>query len=129
MFSFVLLLIFASLVVFVVIYYNRKDAYDKTNATSADEPIVCCGAHEVCDRDNLQIIDTQIEYFDDEELDALTGIAAEQYTAEQTDAIADVLYSMKEEDVAAWLRSLQLRNIQLPDFLREEALMIVAERR
>ena len=22
----------------------------------------CCGAHEVCERDNLQIIDTKIEY-------------------------------------------------------------------
>ena len=89
----------------------------------------CCGAHEVCDRENLQIIDTKIEYFDDEELDSLAGISPDNYSRKQVETVSEVFYSMKENDVAPWLRSLQLRNIQLPDFLREEALMIVAERR
>ena len=50
-------------------------------------------------------------------------------TKKQIESVSEVFYSMHENDVASWLRSLQLRNIQLPDFLREEALMIVAERR
>ena len=36
---------------------------------------------------------------------------------------------MKDFDVAGWLKSLQSRDIQLPDVVREEALMIVSERR
>ena len=47
----------------------------------------------------------------------------------QNDALSDIFYSLKENDVAAWLRSLQLRDIQLPENIREEALMIVGERR
>ena len=36
---------------------------------------------------------------------------------------------MQEKDVPGWVRSLQLRNIQLPADVREEALLIVVERR
>ena len=71
----------------------------------------------------------EIEYFDDEELDTLAGISPDNFTKKQIESVSEVFYSMHENDVAPWLRSLQLRNIQLPDFLREEALMIVAERR
>ena len=59
----------------------------------------------------------------------LAGISPENYTKNQVDSISEVFYSMYESDVSGWLRSLQLRNIRLPDFIREEALMIVAERR
>ena len=41
----------------------------------------------------------------------------------------DVFYTLREQDVAGWLRSLQLRDIALPDELRDEALLIVSERR
>lgn len=129
MFSIVLLLAFVGLLVFVIVYFNGKDKGERIDTPVAHESADCCGAHEVCERDNLQIVDAKIIYFDDEELDVLAGIAATDYTREQADSIAEVFYSMKESDVAAWLRSLQLRNIDLPSYLREEALMIVSERR
>jgi hypothetical protein len=34
---------------------------------------------------------------------------------------------MRESDVVGWLKSLQLRNIELPEQLRDEALLIVQE--
>ncbi len=43
--------------------------------------------------------------------------------------LENVFYTLKEQDVAGWLGSLQLRNIQLPNNLRDEALLIVSERR
>lgn len=128
MLALILLLIFVGLVVFTATYFNRKGKNESVDIVINENP-ECCGAHEVCERDNLQIIDTKIEYFDDEELDALAGISPANYSRQQVDAVSEVFYSMKESDVAPWLRSLQLRNIQLPDFLKEEALMIVAERR
>lgn len=128
MLSLILLLIFVGLVVFTATYFNRKGK-DEPIDIIINENSECCGAHEVCERDNLQIIDTKIEYFDDEELDVLAGISPENYSKQQVDAVSEVFYTMKESDVAPWLRSLQLRDIQLPDFLKEEALMIVAERR
>ena len=41
----------------------------------------------------------------------------------------DVLYTLQEIEVAGWLRSLQLRAINLPDALKDEAFLIVGERR
>ena len=128
MISLILLLVVAGLVVFTATYFNWRGK-DEQNDIVINENSECCGAHEVCERDNLQIIDTKIEYFDDEELDTLAGISPDNFTKKQIESVSEVFYSMHENDVAPWLRSLQLRNIQLPDFLREEALMIVGERR
>ena len=89
----------------------------------------CCGAHAVCERDSLLNKTLQVEYYDDEELDVLAGIKHEDYTLQQVELLEHVFYTLKEKDVAGWLRSLQARNIQLPDDLREEALLIVSERR
>ena len=71
----------------------------------------------------------KIEYYDDEELDQFAGIAPEDYTPAQHDAIRAVFSTLQESDVPGWCRSLQLRNIALPADIREEALLIVMERR
>ena len=89
----------------------------------------CCGQHLVCERETLLQTNAQIEYYDDEELDALAGVAPQNYTREQYRAIREVFDSLKEKDVPGWCRSIQLRNIQLPEDIREEALFIVRERR
>ena len=68
-------------------------------------------------------------YYDDEELDALAGIAAEDYTPEQHEMVRAVFTTLQESDVPGWCRSMQLRNIALPEDIREEALLIVRERR
>jgi hypothetical protein len=122
------LLILAGVALFLVTQVVRSRKNEEVEIVINEDP-ECCGAHEVCERDNLQIKDTKIEYFEDEELDALAGIKPERFTDEQTEALAYVLYSLRETDVAPWLRSLQLRGIQLPASLREQALMIVGERR
>ena len=36
---------------------------------------------------------------------------------------------MRNDEVAGWVRSLQLRGIELPDELKDEVFMIVGERR
>lgn len=36
---------------------------------------------------------------------------------------------MQDDEVAGWVRSLQLRNISLPDALKDEVFLIVGERR
>ena len=90
----------------------------------------CCGQHAVCEKESLlAAVSRQIEYYDDEELDRFKGRPADQYTADETDEFRDILYSMQEEDVAGWSRSLQLRGINLPDELKDELFLIVGERR
>ena len=94
------------------------------------EDTECCGQHEVCERDSLlAAVSKKIEYYDDEDLDRYIGTAPDCYTAEQEDEFRDVFYTMREEDVAGWVRSLQLRGIALPDGVKDEVLLVVGERR
>ena len=40
-----------------------------------------------------------------------------------------MFFTLREVEVAGWLRSLQLRGINLPDALKDEAFLIIGERR
>lgn len=94
------------------------------------EDMECCGQHEVCERDSLlAALSKEIEYFDDEELDRFQGTPSDAYTDEQTEEFRNILYTMRETEVAAWVRSLQLRSVELPDQLKPEVLLIIGERR
>ena len=90
----------------------------------------CCGAHEVCEKDSLlAALSTQIEYYNDEELDRFRGREGDEYTPEEADEFRDVLYTMRSDEVAGWVRSLQLRMVNLPDEVKDEVFLIVGERR
>lgn len=90
----------------------------------------CCGQHEICEKESLlAAVSKQIEYYDDEELDEYVGKPSDTYTNEQIDQFRDVFYTMLDTDVAGWIRSLQLRGINLPDEIKDEVFLIVGERR
>lgn len=93
-------------------------------------PDECCGQHQVCERDSLlAAVSRDIEYYDDEELDKWRGTPSDQYNDEQCALFREVLYTMQSHEVAGWVRSLQLRGIELPDDVKDEVLLIVGERR
>lgn len=93
-------------------------------------PEVCCGEHETCERDSLlAAVSRKIDYYDDEELDRFRGTEADEYDELAVDEFREVLYTLRDIEVAGWLRSLQLRAIELPDALKDEAFLIVGERR
>ena len=95
--------------------------------TEEDE---CCGQHETCERDSLlAAVSKGIEYYDDEELDRFKGWPSDAYQEAEIEEFREVLYTLQEIEVAGWLRSLQLREINLPDDLKDEAFLIVGERR
>ena len=90
----------------------------------------CCGQHQVCEKESLlAAVSKQIEYYDDEELDRFKGRSSDSYTEAETEEFRDVLYTMREDEVAGWSRSLQLRGVALPDAVRDEVILIVEERR
>ena len=92
--------------------------------------VECCGQHEVCEKESLlAAVSKKIEYYDDEELDQFIGRAGDTYTDEETNQFRDVLYTMQDIDVAGWVRSLQLRGVELPDDLKDEIFLIIGERR
>ncbi|MDH6343038.1 hypothetical protein M2480_001422 [Parabacteroides sp. PFB2-12] len=93
-------------------------------------PEECCGQHELCERDSLlAAVSKEIEYFEDEDLDRFRGVAAEAYEEEAVEEFREVLMTLQETEVAGWIRSLQLRGLELPDALKAEAFLILGERR
>ena len=124
----IILVILLILLVGVAFFVRRinKQTPEQPPVEIADD---CCGSHAVCERDSLLSQTDQVIYFDDEELDSLRGIPYEEYTEAQITMLENVFYTLREQDVAGWIRSIQLRNIDLPEDIRDQALLIVAERR
>lgn len=90
----------------------------------------CCGQHEVCEKDSLlAAVSKQIEYYNDEELDRFRGIDGDEYTPDDVEEFREILYTMRDDEVAGWVRSLQLRSVNLPNELKDEVFMIIGERR
>lgn len=90
----------------------------------------CCGLHITCERDSLSPVFAEaIEYFDDEELDGFAGLEPQDYTADEIELFRDVLLTLRPEEIAPWVRSVQQRGIELPGEVRDEIFLIVDEAR
>ncbi len=95
-----------------------------------ETPQECCGQHLVCERDSLLAgVSKEIEYYDDEELDAWKETPSNAYTPQQVELFQEIFYTLRPEDVPGWVRSLQLRQIEVPESLRDEILLVVNEQR
>ena len=96
-------------------------------APSEEDDEECCGEHEVCEKGKIKrALRTDIEYFDDEELDRYRGTAADEYSDEAVEEFREVLYTMYPTEVDDWLKSLELREVNLPDALKDEVFMLMS---
>ena len=108
---------------------------NNTSANSTGNDIVipdaeCCGMHETCEKDSLlSAVSKDLEYYDDEDLDRFRGRQSDEYTEEEVEEFREVMLTCKDDEVAGWCRSLQLRFIELPDELKDELFLIIGERR
>ena len=134
------LVIFIAMVVIGIIlyitdllYFRKKYPEIKTpppapeNQESHGE--ICCGRHLVCEKTSLSPLSDEIIYYDDEELDRFKGRNSDSYTNEETEEFRDILLTLRQDDVAGWARSIQLRNIELPAEVKDELLMIISDLR
>ena len=88
----------------------------------------CNGENTKCEQECMMEAATkEIEYYDDEELDRFKGRPVDEYTDEEVEDFAEVLYTMKPEEVAGWSRSLILRGINLPNQLKDEVIGFLNE--
>lgn len=124
---YLILAIFLLTVAVLVFAVVQKRRGGNPTEVAINPDIDCCGAHEVCETDSLLNANVDIVYFDDEELDRFSQREPKSYDDDEVDEFQDVLMTMKEGEVAAWLRSLNLRRIELPSLVKEEALLIVDE--
>ncbi len=117
------------------LYLKRKgremsDKSDKSDQSDSAADEECCGMHITCEKDSLLAsVSPDVVYYDDEELDRFAGRRPEDYTDEEIEEFRDILLTLLPADIAGWGRSLQLRHIELPQQVRDELIMIVAEAR
>lgn len=91
-----------------------------------DDGEECCGEHEVCEKGKIKrAMRTDIEYFDDEELDRFRGTEPDEYDDEAVEEFREVLYTMHPSEIEDWLKSLELREVALPDALKDELFMLL----
>lgn len=136
--AFLVILVILSLVGRVFRKKSGDDIVPSSNETAAPVVLVapqdeaddseeeCCGEHEVCEKGKIKrALRTDIEYFDDEELDRYRGIAPDEYDDDAVEEFREVLYTMYPTEVEDWLKSLELREVALPDALRDEVFMLI----
>ena len=122
-----ILFVVALVLLGVAAYFLRGRA---VAPVQTQRPAGCCGQHAVCEKDSLLAArSTDIEYYDDEHLDRFRCTRPEDYTEAETEEFREVLSTMLPTDVPGWVRSLQLRGIEIPPDVREDVIMIVGEQR
>lgn len=88
----------------------------------------CDGNDERCEMECMMEAATQaIEYYEDEELDDFRGRTSDSYTEQEVEQFAEVLYTLRPEEVKGWNRSLMLRGINIPDSLKDELLLMMGK--
>jgi len=101
-------------------------AAPKTEKTDCDH--TGCGTTCFCDDEAIQrAASREIVYFEDEELDVFKGRNEDAYDENETEQFSEVLTTLRTDEIADWLHSLQLRGIALPASLKEEVIMLMQE--
>ena len=122
-----ILVFFVVVAIVVLVAVNKKKTGEQREETPSAPPLDCCGAHEVCEFDQIKMDESIIEYYDDEELDRYKNIGSNDYTDDQIDEFREVLFTLKKREIRYWLLSIERRKINLPAILQEEARMLMAE--
>ena len=123
----ILILSIVALGIFAALYslLSSRGKHDDEPIKVAQTCATCDGTPTTkCEQDCMMEASTKpIEYFDDEELDSFIGRPADSYTDDETEQFSDV----RQDEVAAWCRSLNLRGIQLPNQIKDEVVMMISD--
>lgn len=94
-----------------------------------DDPIIvpasdcstCDGTNLKCEQVcQMEAATKPVEYYDDEELDMYKGRSSDSYNDDEVSQFAEVLETLKPDEVRPWNRSLILRGINMPDQIKDE---------
>ena len=96
----------------------------KSRAVVMPEPTNCAtcdGVNAKCEQEcMMEAALKDVVYFDDEELDVYRGRPSDEYSDKEAEDFADVMYSMRQDEVKEWNRSLIMRGINMPDQIKDE---------
>lgn len=87
----------------------------------------CTGENSKCEQECMMEASTKpIEYYDDEHLDKYAGRPSDGYNDDEIEEFSEVLYSLKQHDAVGWNRSLILRNINIPNELKDDLMVLIS---
>ena len=119
-------LVFLGLITALGSFLARKKGEEETPLIVNDSCSTCTGENDQCEQECMMEAATkEIEYYDDEELDRFRGRPSNQYTDAEVEEFATVLYTMQPHEVKGWNRSLILREINLPDQIKDEVITMI----
>ena len=130
----ILLLALLGLALFAAVLglLSRKKNASEPDVVQADSASCATrsGDDERCEHDSmLEAAVRDVEYYDDEELDKYIGRDSSDYSDSEAEEFAEVFYTMRPSDVKGWNRSLTLRQINLPNQLKDEVIMVINDAR
>ncbi len=102
-------------------YISHKRGESQEVVVGEGDCTHCSPENVMCEQECMMKAATEpVEYFDDEELDVFKGKPSDSYTEEETTLFAEVLETLRPDEVKAWNRSLILRGINMPDGIKDE---------
>lgn len=121
MIYFVLALFALGLITAFASFLGRKKGEEEAPLIVNDSCSTCSGENDKCEQECMMEAATKdIEYYDDEELDRFRGRLSDGYTAEEAEEFAEVMLTMRPEEVKGWNRSLILRGINMPNQIKDD---------
>ncbi len=117
------------IVLLASVFFRKGKGKQEKEETIVIPDADCCGAHEICENDLPANINDTPEYYDDEELDRFKDRTPESYQPEEEEEFMEVFLTLKEKEVPGWIKSLQIREIELPIEVREQAIIVLGELR
>ncbi len=121
MIYFVLALFALGLITAFASFLGRKKGEEEAPLIVNDSCSTCSGENDKCEQECMMEVATkEIEYYDDEELDRFRGRLSDSYTDDEAEEFAEVMLTMRPEEVKGWSRSLILRGINMPNQIKDD---------
>lgn len=120
------LIVLALFAAITTLFTKKKEGEPDVVMPTSGDCSSCDGTDDKCEQVCMMKAATrEIEYYDDEELDRFRGRQSNQYTDEEAEEFANILYTMQPQEAKGWNRSLILREINVPNQIKDELITMI----
>ena len=120
------LIVLALFAAITTLFTKKREGEPDVGMPTSGDCSSCDGTDDKCEQVCMMEAATrEIEYYDDEELDRFRGRQSNQYTDEEAEEFANILYTMQPQEAKGWNRSLILREINVPNQIKDELITMI----
>ena len=120
------LIVLALFAAITTLFTKKKEGEPDVVMPTSGDCSSCDGTDDKCEQVCMMEAATrEIEYYDDEELDRFRGRQSNQYADEEAEEFANILYTMQPQEAKGWNRSLILREINVPNQIKDELITMI----